>query len=201
MSLREFPHEHEAKKKPIFYPEEALDFDGDILEIGPGNGDFLISLAKNFPAKKIVAVEIRSKRFQKIRLRLQKEKLPNILLMWGDARVILPRHFSEKTFEKIYVLYPDPWPKQRHAFHRLLDFKFLSLLALCLKKNGELIVATDSKEYADGILNHVVRIPSLKAIPLKDKFQETFFERVWKKEGKKIFYLSYFLEAISFSEK
>ena len=164
---------------------------GDILEIGPGNGDFLLALAAKHPKKKIVAIEIREKRFLKIAKRLKNAELKNVLLLHGDARVVLPRYFEGVEFEKIYILFPDPWPKQRHAFHRLLNRSFLALLALHLKPKGEWIVATDSEEYAASTAEIARTIADLKTVSFERDFHETFFEKVWKREGKEITYLCY----------
>lgn len=194
---RTFPKEFELKKEAVFYPSTTTGClapygsDADILEIGPGNGDFLVALAGANPAKKIIAVEIREKRFRKISKRLEKGGLKNVLLLWGDARVMIPRHFKEVSLEKIYILFPDPWPKRRHTFHRLLDEDFLAFLSERLQKKGHIILATDSKEYGESIAEMAKKTKSLKKTPFERDFQETFFERVWKKEGKSIHYFCF----------
>ena len=186
-----FPKEFESKKEPVIWCHAPGDTFADILEIGPGNGDFLISLAAQNPSKKIVAVEVREKRFLKISKRLEKMGLQNVLLICGNAKVILPRYFKKLSLEKIYILFPDPWPKRRHAFHRLIDEEFLSVLAEKLKKGGTVIFATDSKEYVQWILELVGKTGLLEESPFERDFHETFFEKVWKKEGKDIAYLSF----------
>ncbi len=168
-----------------------IDTPFQILEIGPGNGDFLLSLAAQNPNKKIAAIEVRKKRFQKILKRLEKAGIQNVFLLWGNAKTMVPRFFKEDSLEKIYILFPDPWPKRRHAFHRLLDIAFLTLLAGILKKRGELILATDSKDYAAWIQKNVEATASFKEVSFERDFSETFFEKVWKKEGKPILYFSY----------
>ncbi|MDO8520077.1 MAG: hypothetical protein Q7T11_07950, partial [Deltaproteobacteria bacterium] len=128
--------------------------------------------------------------------RHQKKGIENILLIRGDARIVIPRFFSEGTFEKIFVLYPDPWPKDRHAFRRLLNEEMLALLAHHLKKGGELVFATDVKNYAEGVLQNAGRIPSIQkkeifpksSFPL-ERAKPTFFEDKWVAEGKGIHYL------------
>lgn len=189
-----FPYEFEAKKELLFYPTkpqrgEPDIFLGDILEIGPGRGDSLLFLAQNDPAKKFVAVEIGKKRYFRLIPRLEKKEIKNVFLIRGDARVVLPQFFKEGTFEKIYVLFPDPWPKDRHSFRRLLTLEFLSLLAHHLRKDGELVIATDVESYANATLENLKQIQSLQEKKISDDSPlplQTFFEQKWRGQGKKI---------------
>ncbi|MDP2599460.1 MAG: tRNA (guanosine(46)-N7)-methyltransferase TrmB [Deltaproteobacteria bacterium] len=198
MFSKKFPLEFELKKEPVIWCHLPAgrqgppgDISADILEIGPGNGDFLLTLAAQNPLKKIAAIEVREKRFQKIVKRLEKSGVQNVTLIWGNAKVILPHYFKNTRLEKIYILFPDPWPKRRHQFHRLLDEEFLPALAGFLKSGGKLILATDSKEYSDWIQKTARKITFLSEAPFERDFCETFFEKVWKKEGKSIHYFCF----------
>ena len=196
--MKSFPWEFESKKEILFYPEKPDAFDGDILEIGPGRGDLLLSLAALFSTKKFVAVEVGKKRYYKLIPRIEKKELVNILLIQGDARIILPRYFDEETFEKIYVLFPDPWPKKRHALKRLLTTEFIRLLAKLLKVEGDLIIATDVRQYAEWVVENAEQVVTLKSMgspfvdsSVLDNYETTFFETKWREEGRAIYYLWY----------
>ena len=187
-----FPYEFEAKKELLFYPTKPDIFSVDVLEIGPGRGDSLLFLAQKDPTKKFVAVEIGKKRYFRLIPRLEKKEIKNVLLIRGDARVVLPQFFKEGTFEKIYVLFPDPWPKDRHAFRRLLTIEFLTLVAHHLREKGELIIATDVESYANTTLENLEQIQSLQEKKISDDSPlplQTFFEQKWRGQGKKIYTL------------
>lgn len=194
---RTFPFEFESQKEILFYPQKPEIFSGNFLEIGPGRGDWLLETADCFPEKKFVALEISAKRYVKLVPRIEKKKLANILLIKGDARIVIPQFFGENCFQKIFVMFPDPWPKERHQFHRLLTPEFLALLAHVLKKGGLFVLATDSADYADWVRENLKETPALviaennqsDVLPFPD-YVPTYFEKKWKSEGREIFYLT-----------
>ncbi len=194
--MKTFPYEYEAKKEVLFYPEKPSDFSGDVLEIGPGRGDLLLSLAEAYPQKKFVAIELGKKRYYKLIPRIEKKGLTNILLIQGDARIILPKYFSSETFERIYILFPDPWPKKRHAPKRLMNTEFLTLITRYLLPGGNLISATDVASYAEWVIENVTQVPSLKNLgtpyveaSVLNDYEPTFFEMKWRQEGRHIYYM------------
>ncbi|MDO8528186.1 MAG: hypothetical protein Q7T03_10955 [Deltaproteobacteria bacterium] len=191
--MKTFPIEHVQKKETLFYPVRPEVFETDILEIGPGNGDFLLSLSKEFSGKKIAAIELREKRFRQIGRRLERNLAKNVTLLWGDARILLPQYFKKESFEKIYILFPDPWPKTRHALWRLLSGDFLQVLQGFLKPEGELLFATDEKPYADAVLKEIRKIAGWKLLPETSKTEirakPTYFEQKWMRAGRNICHL------------
>jgi tRNA (guanine-N7-)-methyltransferase len=196
--MKSFPWEFESNKEVLFYPAKPDTFVGDVLEIGPGRGDLLLLQATSCPKKRFVAIELGRKRYFKLIPRIERRQLHNILLIQGDARIVLPHYFSNETLEKIYVLFPDPWPKKRHAMKRLLSVDFISLLAKLLKSAGDLIVATDVKPYADWVVENAEQVTPLQNLgsPFVDNsaienYETTFFEAKWRQEGRTIFYLWY----------
>jgi len=69
-----------------------------------------------------------------------------VRLYQGDARDLLPA-FADRSLEKLFVLHPDPWPKQRHHKRRLIAPPFLDEAARLLKPGAELRLATDDEPY------------------------------------------------------
>ena len=111
---------------------------------------------------------------------------------------MLQEHFTDKPFEKIYVLFPDPWPKKRHALKRLLQTEFIELISRFLKPQGDLFFATDVAWYADWVIENCREISSIECVgdPWVDAkslfgYAPTFFEQKWRAEGRKIYYLWY----------
>jgi len=194
---RQFPLEFEARKPILFYPREVEQITGDVLEIGPGRGDLLLWLAAAYPAKQFVAIEMMMRRYRKLIARAEKRGLTNVQLLRGNARIIIPRYFVSPCFERIYVLFPDPWPKPRHSFQRLLSVEFLNKLASILKPSGDIVLATDWQPYADWVIENAAKVPPLRntgnpysqEMNLNPSGEPTFFEGLWRSKGREIFFV------------
>lgn len=161
-----------------------------LVEIGPGRGDFLFHLARDHPQAQVVGIEIKQKRFDKLKPRIEKLGLTNILLFCGDARLVLPEKFPESSVEQIYILFSDPWPKKRHARHRLFQKSFLLELVRILKQNGTIFVAHDNPEYLIQIREEFSFVPGLQFSPDGIDFP-TFYAEKWKQEGRNLVSFSY----------
>ena len=121
----------------------------NILEIGFGDGEHLLGLAKNNTDKYIVGVELYSLGVILAAKKLHRESVINAHLIEIDARDVLSKFNS--TFDEIYVLFPDPWRKKRHNKRRLIKKDFIINLQKSLSLNGKIIIATDWQDYADEI--------------------------------------------------
>lgn len=197
-SRREFPWEFKAKKPILIYPEGAVPADGDVLEIGPGRGDLLMKLAEDLPEQRFVAIEIGKKRHYRLIKRIEKRNLHNIQLICGDARIALPRYFTSPTFRGVYLLFPDPWPKRRHEYHRLFREAFVRLLVSVMLPGADLYFATDVQWYAEWGLANVAHIDELENVgnPYVTGeaffgYEPTFFEQKWRAEGRAIYYMHF----------
>ncbi len=196
---RTFPFEFESRKPVYFYPAQPELISGDVLEIGPGRGDLLLSESAQRPELRFVGVELNGFRFRKLSRRAAKRNLANVLLIKGNARIVIPRFFSGPTFEKIYVLFPDPWPKERHAFNRLLSIGFLQILTDILRPKGVIVVATDDAPYAEWVAANGAAIRSLSSGGIQEvdagsilpSGEQTFFEELWREKGKRIYQLRF----------
>ena len=198
---RQFPLDFEAKKTISIYPEPTeapISLGGNVLEIGPGRGDLLFALAQRCPSQKFIAIEIGNKRYKKLVERAQKRQLTNITLVRADARVALTRFFTPESFEKIFVLFPDPWPKDRHAFKRLLSVEWIRILVQLLKPGGQFIAATDVPWYAKWAFDNINTIKELRNTLHPHEFQaslpelpETYFQKKWKDMGLNLHFMQF----------
>lgn len=171
-----------------FYPDEVMVAQSSILEIGPGRGDFLFDLARHHPEKTIASIEIKRKRYEKLKPRLDRHGLKNIVLICGDARVVLPRLFERRQLDAIYMLFLDPWPKKRHAKHRLVQPYFVHELYRTLKTGGEVILAHDNDNYLRASCELLVRHAGFRRgdpAGRPDMFQ-TFYAEKWQQAGREL---------------
>ena len=130
---------------------ENLEFNQINLEIGFGFGDFLFENAKNNPDILFIGCEPHINGVANLLFKLNNEPLKNIRIFVGDNRLLL-QTTSKKIFNKIYILFPDPWPKTKHHKRRLINTNFLKFIYLRIKNDGKLIIATDDNSYKKWIM-------------------------------------------------
>ena len=125
-----------------------------ILDVGTGYGETSIFLAKQFPNKVVISCEKYIDGNIILLKNIQKNNINNILLHNGNVYDVL-EHTNKKYFNLVWIFFPDPWPKNRHAKRRLITSDFLIKLHNTLKENSEIHIATDSTIYVRFILNSI----------------------------------------------
>ena len=113
------------------------------LEIGFGTGRFLLDRAQTNPHVHIVGIETRRKLVSKVADKAARRDLDNAAVFYGDALKMLPRMFPDRCLERVFVNFPDPWWKKRHAKRLLLVPKFVAEVERLLERGGDLFVQTD----------------------------------------------------------
>jgi tRNA (guanine-N7-)-methyltransferase len=180
-------------ERPLLFHPKIPPVDGPrppkgwILEIGPGKGELLLSLAQENPQTNFLAVEYKKARFLRIARRIDRLELKNLFIVYGDARECLSRLCPDNFFEKIYVLFPDPWPKKRHIKHRLLKPRLVNQLRCLLKDGGEVINATDAGFYSEQIIAAFDEVGGFQREAIYSPYP-TYFEKKWRGLGRDIDY-------------
>ena len=118
------------------------------LEIGPGNGFFLASMARLHPHRNIVGLELRYKRVWMCTRKILATKATNVRVGHYHAG-FLPDVFRPSSLDGIWINHPDPWPKDRHERNRLLNSDFAKIIALLLKQDAQLELRSDHMPYRD----------------------------------------------------
>ena len=131
--------------------DEKFDY---ILDIGTGYGETSIFLAKKFTDKIVVSCEKYIDGNIVLLKNIEKNKIRNIRLHNGNVYNVL-ENTNKKYFKLVWIFFPDPWPKNRHAKRRLITSDFLLKLHKILKDNSEIHIATDSTIYVRFILNSI----------------------------------------------
>lgn len=157
------------------------------VEIGFGNGEFLGYLAKAHPDVLVVGIEVSQLCALKgARLALF-NGLENIRIIHGDARFLLSRYFAPETVERVYMNFPCPWPKARHASRRVTVPIFADLLNYLLLPGGFFQLATDVDWYAEETSDTFSNSEAFDIDPIvknPDRPYLTKYERKWKDMGK-----------------
>ena len=125
-----------------------------ILDIGTGYGETSIFLAKKFINKVVISCEKYIDGNITLLKNIEKNNIKNIQLHNGNVYDVLEKA-NEKYISVVWIFFPDPWPKNRHAKRRLITSDFLIKLHKILKENGDIYIATDSTIYIRFILNSI----------------------------------------------
>lgn len=121
------------------------------LEIGSHRAAFLVGLGRKYPDEVILGMEIRKKYHRLAGEYLEKHKVENVVRFRGDAKLATIIALEPESLDAVYVNFPDPWWKPRHAHRRLLDVPFLRVLARRLKPRGRLYLKSDVFEYLHAV--------------------------------------------------
>ncbi len=167
------------------------------LEVGFGNGIFLVQSASDNRDKNFVGIELVNFFAKKADKKLSKAGLENVRLFVGDAKLLLLILFEDRTFDHIYFNFPDPWFKKRHKKRRLLKLNFNRLLAKRLKDNGLVSIATDHPEFRDFVIDSMIDSGVFKSeypngfVTENPGYYPTKYEQKWREQGKEIYYMKF----------
>jgi len=123
------------------------------LEIGFGSGEHLSAQAAANPDVAFIGGEVFLNGVASLLKQIDDNKLNNVRIYDADVRHLLPL-LPEACLTRISLLFPDPWPKKRHAKRRFINPENLDLLARLLVDGGELRVASDHPTYVTWALRH-----------------------------------------------
>ena len=179
------------KKYKYVGNEAILESKPLILEIGFGDGSNLFSQAVKYRGNHYIGAEVYLPGIVKLLSKLDIETLSNVSLYIGDARELL-EEMKDDMLEKIYIFYPDPWPKRRQQKKRLLNSEFLSLLYRKMKAKGELYVATDDLSYKLYLTDLLNQEKQFNLIPCDNKgfedLSDSKYQNKAREKGSKCYY-------------
>jgi len=164
------------------------------LEIGCGHGDFLVRQARRDPVGNYIGIEIVSFFAESAAKQAENQNLHNVLILNQNANDLMEQVLPDASVDKIFILYPDPWPKSRHRKRRLIRQETYALYDKVLKPGGEIEVWSDAQKWME------LSAPFLKKLSGK-LFQEevsdeiatqrTLFERKARNKDHSIYHLVY----------
>lgn len=167
------------------------------LELGFGHGEFITALAAEHPDESFIGVEHDPLRVTKTAHKCAKAGIANVRLFGGDAHAFVRFRLPTASVSRIYILFPDPWPKTDHRRRRLVNRAFLLDLARIAAPGCRFIFGSDTHNYTLQVLSNTTTLPGLwrntylptgYRINIPTRFP-TLFETYKKEEGCTIAYL------------
>lgn len=128
------------------------------LEIGFGAGEHLLAQAAHNPDTLFIGVEPYINGVAKCLARIDQQKLSNIRINTYDARMLM-KALPDGCLDSAFILFPDPWRKQRHHKRRLVNQQTLAMLARLQKPGARLLIASDHVDYCTWILEQLAVTP------------------------------------------
>jgi tRNA (guanine-N7-)-methyltransferase len=163
------------------------------LEIGFGKGEFLLKMASLFPEELFIGCEPFMSGVAHVLQDVAKHNIANIRIFNSDARILLSQ-IALPLFNRIFILFPDPWPKARHHKRRIINRFLLDQLLLLLKTKGQIHIVTDSDNYAvwiDTLLKDTSELKHLEEKLKIDNFNTSYYQKA-KKNNNQIHIFSYY---------
>ncbi|HEX9882036.1 MAG TPA: tRNA (guanosine(46)-N7)-methyltransferase TrmB [Hyphomicrobium sp.] len=168
------------------------------LEIGFGGAEHLVWQARHNREIGLIGCEVFDDGVIKAVSAVEEHGLANIRLSTDDARDVL-RWLPQASLQRVFILFPDPWPKKRHVKRRLVSRALFDLLARVMAPGAELRIATDIGDYARTILRAARDHPAFawQAESPQDwrergpDWPETRYEAKARGEGRRCYFLRF----------
>jgi tRNA (guanine-N7-)-methyltransferase len=159
------------------------------VELGAGDGGFILEKARREPERNFFALERLLGRARKMAKRAPERGLVNFKILRLESAYFIERLCPPGSVEVVHIMFPDPWPKKRHHKHRLIQPAFLGQLARVLKPGGEVRFTTDHEAYFQWAREHWSASPGWKSFGNWDAEGDprTDFEQGFITEGREFF--------------
>lgn len=130
-----------------------------VLEIGFGNGDSLVEMARLDLSRNYIGIEVHRPGVGHLLLKTHEAGIGNLRVYCDDAIDILNRCIPDRSLDRVQLFFPDPWHKTRHHKRRIVKEEFLALIARKMKDHGIFHAATDWEDYANDMADRLERSP------------------------------------------
>ena len=169
------------------------------LEVGFGGGEHLAAHAETNPTVGIIGAEVFLNGVASLARHIEQKSLGNVRIFNDDVRFLLPA-LPDQCLSRVFVMFPDPWPKARHAKRRFIGPENLKSLARLMRAGAELRVASDHPVYIQWVMEQMSVHPNFEwgAQGLKDCLNApadhavTRYQLKAQKEGRKPHFFRFF---------
>ena len=155
-----------SKSKKFFYTNHKDDFLVDfeqiklvqhkdfVLEIGFGLGENLLFQATKYPKNHFIGIDPFINGVANVIQKAKELNLKNVSILDIPVQKVLD-NFSDNFFSKVFVLFPDPWMKNKQKKRRLLNYLFLEKILKKMKVKSSFIFATDDQDYFNFVTKEI----------------------------------------------
>ncbi|WP_282123202.1 tRNA (guanosine(46)-N7)-methyltransferase TrmB [Algibacter mikhailovii] len=172
-----------------------------VLELGCGKGEYSVALAKKYPNKNFVGIDIKGARFWRGAKTALEENIPNVAFLRTQIELI-DHAFGTQEVDEIWITFPDPQIKYKRTKHRMTNAQFLQRYKQILKPDGVVNLKTDSEfmhGYTLGLLHgagHEVlyanhNVYKQEGSPEEVTSIQTFYESQYLEQDKPITYIRF----------
>lgn len=172
-----------------------------VLELGCGKGEYSVGLAREYPEKNFLGIDIKGARFWRGAKTALEEDMSNVGFMRTQIELI-DHAFAKEEIDEIWITFPDPQIKYKRTKHRMTNSEFLQKYKQVLKPGGCVNLKTDSEfmhGYTLGLLhgegheildaNH--NVYKNEYSPKEVIGIQTFYEKQYLDQGKPITYIKF----------
>lgn len=167
------------------------------LEIGFGSGEHLLNQAQVNPDVIFFGCEPYINGVASLLAKIKEKRVNNIFIYPGDVRNLFDV-LPSNSIDRVFLLYPDPWPKKRHNRRRFVNPEYLIPLCRVMKIAAQFRIATDVKEYCSHAFQEVLKLDFI----LKEQNQNDFsfpwegwsptrYEKKAQKDNKTSYYMTF----------
>jgi tRNA (guanine-N7-)-methyltransferase len=167
------------------------------IDLGCGDGSFLIDLARHHPERDFIGVERLLGRCKKVAKRIGKAGLENARILRLDSKYVVEWLLPADSVSRIHLLCPDPWPKFKHHRRRLVQIPFLEAVKTALEPGGEFLFMTDHGEYFEYAVEKIHGSGLFATAAWEEDsffYPKTDFQIQWEAEGKSMHRIRCFKE-------
>ena len=160
------------------------------VDLGCGDGSFLVAMAEKFPERNFLGIERMLGRVRSACGRAARQALSNVRVLRVETSYAVEYLLPPGSVVVAHLLFPDPWPKKRHQRRRIVTKDFLAAMHRLLASDGCFRLATDQADYFDAIRELVVGSTFIdEAAGPEEAFPLTTFERRFRANGAPIYRL------------
>lgn len=168
------------------------------VEFCSGNGEWILERAIANPEITWVAVEKKFQRVRQLWAKMKNRCLKNLIIVCGEAEPFTKYYLPESSISRAFINFPDPWPKDRHAKHRLIQAPFVADLEKIMSADAIITIVTDDTPYMEQVIEVFSNDPFFQSLYPEPyyitdvpEYGSSFFNRLWLKLGRKIHFIEY----------
>jgi tRNA (guanine-N7-)-methyltransferase len=117
------------------------------VELGSGDGSFLVDYARQHPARNFIGIERLLGRIRKMDRKGRRAGLANLRGVRIESSYFLEYLLPANSASALHIYFPDPWPKRKHQRHRLINERFPNLADAAVAPGGVVYLRTDDRDY------------------------------------------------------